>query len=73
MKNTKFCKVCGYQMGEDPFAICDCCGTQRSYEDLTDTKVEELRKKWIANGMRWFNESYRPANWNPEEQLKNIR
>ncbi len=71
MTSTKYCKVCGFTLADNLLPICDCCGTQAGYEDLSPVKIRERRETWIQNGMPWFNEACRPPLWNPEEQLKN--
>ena len=66
------CPVCGYD--KLPFApadyhICPCCGTEFCADDV-DFSHEELRSRWIKNGMPWFSTTTRqPRNWNPSEQL----
>src|SRR6476646_6352723 len=73
------CPVCGYTGLEQPPAkgsrtgsheICPCCHTQFGY---TDWRVshEELRQKWIGNGMKWWSKARRPPkHWDPVKQLR---
>lgn len=84
-----FCPVCGYMLdfkawhkGNSSQEICPSCGTQFGYDDSSPTvdgvvkNWDELRKKWIANGMKWSsidNPLNQPSkNWSPVQQLKNI-
>lgn len=70
MKYT--CTVCGFDELPHPprdYTICFCCGTEFGYTDF-NTSHEELRERWIANGMHWPGKSFPvPPNWNPYEQL----
>lgn len=77
-----FCRVCGfdfvdtYPWGEDgknsTFEICDCCGTEAGYEDMTIPSIHTQREKWISSGYVWFNPKMKPENWLVSEQLKNL-
>lgn len=66
------CPVCGYDNLERPpadYHICPCCGTEFGYDDFTFSHGE-LRKRWIANGMRWHRRrTGPPPGWNPITQL----
>jgi hypothetical protein len=74
--------VCGYDKLEDPqyyedgspsFTICSCCGYESGYDDLDQGEtIESYRENWITKGVRWFDESVKPSDWNVELQLKNI-
>lgn len=76
------CKVCGYnkleypqylENGEPNFTICDCCGFEAGFDDLDQgMSIEEYRKKWVEEGAKWFIPEKKPAEWNLEEQLRNI-
>ena len=75
------CPVCGYSDLEEPprdkngmpsFDICDCCGVEFGYEDLTEESMIKYRKKWIETGGEWFIKESKPNNWTMQEQLKNI-
>lgn len=77
-----FCPVCGYPLGDynpwgddgntPTYNICPCCGVEWGNEDYTPESRMEYRNKWIAGGAKWFDPQKKPANWNLEEQLKNI-
>ncbi|MBU3978756.1 hypothetical protein KJ980_07180 [Patescibacteria group bacterium] len=61
---------------------CLSCGIEFGYHDVMEASgiigtKEEIymmwRKKWIEKGMPWsVSEAYKPTNWNPKKQLKNI-
>lgn len=72
---TYICPVCGYDKLDEPatrFEICPACGTEFGNDDYLYTH-EELREKWIREGMKWWDEDiYRPANWSAVDQLNNI-
>lgn len=72
---NEVCPVCGYndlRHPPDDYTICPCCGTEFGYDDF-DTPHEELRQRWINNGMRWwFEYDSPPENWNPAEQLERL-
>lgn len=69
------CPVCGYDEMDAPpkdYHICSCCGTEFENDDFNYSH-ETLRSEWIGNGMKWFSGAkYKPENWNPIEQLKNV-
>ena len=66
------CPVCGYLMSKPPrdFTYCPSCGTEFGFTDSIKT-YENLRKKWVANGARWWS-TVRPAPpaWDSTLQLK---
>ena len=80
------CPVCGndglsepaYKDGYNPsYEICSCCGYHFGYHDEAlevPISFEEWRKRWIAEGMKWWSDVGRqpPAGWNPKKQLVNI-
>lgn len=75
------CLVCGYPGLEEPprlengmpsFDICECCGVQFGYEDCTEERILEYRKKWIKSEGEWFSKESKPDNWSMKQQLKNI-
>lgn len=72
---TYLCPVCGYDQLENPperYEICPCCGTEFENDDELLTH-EELRREWIAGGMKWWSTSDRvPSSWNPTVQLRNL-
>jgi hypothetical protein len=73
------CLVCGYPDLDEPpydefgcssFAICPCCGTEFGYDDAA-TSHEELRRRWVADGARWFSRATPPPpHWSAAEQLE---
>lgn len=75
------CTVCGLPLDFAPWGkdknfptydICPCCGVEWGNEDYTSESRKEYCSKWIAAGTKWFDPQKKPANWNLEEQLKNI-
>ncbi len=75
------CRVCGFEQVEPPwgvdgltpeFLICECCGTEFGYEDVTVESARHARAAWLAKGTRWFVSEARPLNWALEEQLRNV-
>lgn len=77
------CLVCGYdKLSQIPYdvnnnpsyEICDCCGFEYGYDDLSNGDTyESYRKKWIESGARWFNQSKQPINWSLEQQLNVLK
>lgn len=76
-----YCRVCGLyqetpphgQSGCEPsFEICNCCGVEFGYEDLTRETVVQFRSVWIANGCKWFDPELQPASWNLDRQMANV-
>jgi len=72
------CRVCGlhqltHPWGEDgkcpTYEICDCCGVEFGYEDITLIGIEIARSKWLANGAKWFSPEARPLGWDYKKQL----
>ncbi len=63
------------------FEICPSCGIQFGYSDeaggdaqAREAVYQKWREKWIRDGMHWNAPNLKPpVNWNPEEQLRNIR
>lgn len=76
------CPVCGYEgLEEEPYdcdgnpsyGICDCCGFEFGFDDLSNGKTfEKYRREWIEGGAKWFVAEKRPSGWNVKEQLSNI-
>ena len=83
------CPVCGYPDLSEPaylaggnpsWDICPSCGTQFGLSDWVDSNPaplakihEELRRKWIGRGMRWYSQADPiPLGWDPIAQLRNI-
>lgn len=69
------CPICGYNRLKEPpedFSICPCCGTEFGFDDF-EVSHDQLRDRWIANGMPWFSRyTLPPINWNPVTQLSNL-
>jgi ribosomal protein L37AE/L43A len=67
------CPVCFYPGLHRPPAdhfICPCCGTQFEYHDSARTH-EELRERWITNGMQWHSRALAaPEGWDARRQLE---
>jgi hypothetical protein len=75
------CRVCGLRQPTPPrgesgaaptYEICDCCGVEFGYEDVTAESARRFRQKWIATGLLWFAPDSRPPDWSWEEQQKTI-
>lgn len=64
--SDEICASCGFQFGFDDY-------DDESGYGIKDKKYKEWRKKWIRDGMKWSTQKeYKPKDWNPREQLKNI-
>jgi len=76
------CHVCGYPNLDEPpwgddgktpsFNICPCCGVEFGYEDSTEKAKRNYRKEWLQKGAKWFDDEYKPKNWDLRSQLENI-
>jgi hypothetical protein len=66
------CPVCGYDRMLRPPAvgyICPCCGVEFELDD-NELSHDDLRRAWMARGMRWFSRAApAPQGWNPLAQL----
>jgi hypothetical protein len=76
---TYHCHICGNSLGEPPwgesghdptFNICDWCGCEFGYADSTEESALEYRKQWLAGGAEWRFPKNKPADWNPQTQLR---
>lgn len=76
-----YCRVCGFKQetlpwGENQktpsFTICDCCGVEFGYEDITTSSIKAYRKKWLDEGAKWFKSQKKPKDWTLNEQLQQI-
>lgn len=69
------CPVCGYDRLDEPpadYSICSSCGTEFGYDDFA-LSHEELRKRWIANGAKWWSTyTSPPSGWSPFQQLLRV-
>jgi transcription elongation factor Elf1 len=76
------CPVCGYEKlsekpyntyGNPSYEICPCCGFEFGFDDQSrKITYEEYRNQWIEKGMKWFDSSEKPENWDYKKQLENI-
>lgn len=73
------CRVCGLHIFDPPwgedgkcptYGICDCCGVEFGYDDVTPEAVKRARSKWLAKGAQWFNTNAQPSDWDQEAQLR---
>jgi hypothetical protein len=81
MKHT--CPVCGFRKltelprspsGGGSFEICPSCGFQFGVsDDDAGFTYASWRTAWQKKGMKWSSVSPAPKNWNPAEQLKNLK
>lgn len=78
---NSLCRVCGLQQEDFPwgkdgktptFDICNCCGVEFGYEDITVESTSRFRDAWLANGAHWFKPKNKPLDWNPSAQLAKI-
>lgn len=83
MQNNEFyvCRVCGSEQLEPPWGedvqtpnydICDCCGVEFGYEDMSMESIKDYRQKWVKNGANWFRKKNKPEDWSLENQFQNI-
>jgi hypothetical protein len=75
------CRVCGLRQADPPwgddgrtpnFQICDCCGVEFGYEDVSPASVKSARSTWLAKGAPWFNPKARPLIWDVGKQMEAI-
>lgn len=81
MARKHLCRVCGRYHEEPPwgedyntptFEICDCCGVEFGYEDVTSEAQARFRQNWLTEGARWFDESKRPEKWDFSAQFAQL-
>lgn len=79
---TEICRVCGWpqevaQHGSDgaspSFDFCDCCGVEFGYGDVTLVGIINHRQTWVKAGCPWQNPQAKPASWDLNEQLTNVK
>jgi len=71
----RHCPLCGWGPRECAYAtvaqlrlsydICECCGCEYGLDD-----DEGYYSEWVAEGMKWFDEAYRPEGWKIGNQLE---
>ena len=75
------CRICGFLQpslpwgydGKTPlFEICDCCGAEFGYEDVTIQSIKQYRDRWLSDGAIFWAPREKPKKWLLEEQLKQI-
>lgn len=82
------CRVCGFCYRDDPelasdlpwgpkgdnfdFELCVCCGCEFGYDDYKKSKIRTKRTAWKEGGFSFLIEKFRPVEWNPGEQIKQI-
>ncbi|MFJ2770283.1 hypothetical protein [Streptomyces sp. NPDC087300] len=74
------CRVCGLDVGEVRFdehglalfVICECCGTESGVSDGIVAQARRVRGHWLDAGSTWFEPKARPAEWELQQQLRNI-
>ena len=78
--------MCGYNLSFEPWKddspsdeICPSCGIHFGYDDhlagnkdLRPAFYKGWRGKWRLDGYKWWSDNLPPANWNGEQQLKNM-
>jgi rubredoxin len=80
MSEQRFtCPVCGFAgltephvdpTGSPTYSICPCCGTHFGADDFEHSH-DELRDKWVADGMQWWSQNEpAPEGWDPHAQLR---
>jgi hypothetical protein len=79
---TWFCRVCGLSQAEPQYGetgdcptynFCACCGVMFGYGDTDPDNCRSIRKDWIRNeNFKWDATKLKPADWNWEEQKKQI-
>ena len=77
------CPVCGYLgLSEPPrteesgasYEICPSCGFEFGVtDDDRGISYEQWRREWIAGGMKWWSRRPRPAGWDPQAQLRELK
>lgn len=81
-RGERICRICGLEydsnivrdeFGEPTFNICDCCGVEFGYEDITIKSVIHYRCYWLNElKAKWFIPKYKPNKWDINKQLENI-
>ncbi|MBP0000045.1 MAG: hypothetical protein J7641_13790 [Cyanobacteria bacterium SID2] len=81
IKDDKICRICGLLQLNPPwgidgrtpsFEICDCCGAEFGYNDVTLQTIYQYRQSWLSQGANWFDRTQKPEGWSLEAQLKQI-
>ena len=78
---TYRCRVCGLKQSEPPWGVdgtsptydfCPCCGVEFGYGDASLAGIRAARERWLSRGGQWHDPKQKPAEWNMEEQLRQI-
>ena len=67
----EICPSCGFEFGYDDCNHIDY--SKETYLFVREQCIKAWRKKWIENGMQWSSKTKKPINWNPSEQLNNLK
>lgn len=64
------CRICGWDLGEDPWAggdpqytICACCGGEAGVDDISTREARRYLRNWIREGCQWWELGARPPDW----------
>lgn len=83
MNNNEFyaCRICGTEQLDPPWGvdgqtpnydICDCCGVEFGYEDMSVDSIKVYRQKWVESSADWYRKKNKPQEWSLEKQFQNI-
>jgi hypothetical protein len=81
MTDKHICRVCGYFNETAPWGLsgqiptyefCPCCGVEFGNQDYTRESTREYRDTWLAKGALWDEPKERPADWDLNQQLRNV-
>ena|SRR5271156_1816129 len=61
-----------HQDGYSTFNICPCCDSESGYEDSSLESTRKARQDWVERGYSWFDRRFKPLNWDPSIQQKQI-
>lgn len=65
-------------LGEPSYEVCACCGFEFGSDDepgtgLAGASFTEYRAKWLEGGANWLDPARKPADWDPQRQLRAAR
>lgn len=75
------CRICGLYIDNPPwgndgncptYEYCPCCHVEFGNQDYTVESVLAYRSRWIQSGAHWYNKSFKPVDWDLEDQLNHI-